>query len=197
MRQIAALIIGSLVAAPAVSWGAFRTCQDAWNYGRNTSELYAGQVFKRISCDPSQLDNAQHTLAEIGASEVLATQDSDAKKECFYDGYLSGLLERVSTEFGQCTDSAFQCVGQLAVAEYAAYLYVGMFQALSDPQALTKGTLSSIYDTSAKLSVAGVGECGAVSPDCSNTISSIIHGGLGPNAKDVQIGYIIEAVCGN
>jgi hypothetical protein len=198
LLRYALITIVGVAAIPATSMAAFKTCQDASNYGWNTAQLFAGQTFKRIDCDAASLDKAITSLANSTTRLVFSTTDTDVEKRCLFTGYYSGLLQRTSLEFDKCHGTgAFGCVSAFVTASYAAATFVAAFKSLGDPGDLDPGTIDAMLPTTSALADSPVGFCALAPADraaCSDTVRSFIARELS-YAPDADVAAVVGAAC--
>jgi hypothetical protein len=133
---------GLLVAAACcvLAWPstsqAFPTCQDAWNYGWNTANIYTGAFYNRLACDADEQESAEIALARTFSRYVATNLDTDAHLLCMYSGIYHGLLGRASVEYAKCYTKAFQCLSRVTIGRYAIAVLAALFDSLASPSYL-------------------------------------------------------------
>jgi len=157
MKPISFLLIALLTALPGLSEAAFLTCEDAENYGWNTSTLFATSVYLRADCDPDLLQEYEIPLARIG-SKPLTTSDTDEIKVCYFAGFYRGLMESVSNAYEICAakqdieksvycpiepQELFSCIPFRTVALFAANVLIGVSLSVDE---LTVSDIQKIFD---------------------------------------------------
>lgn len=191
-RCLLALVVVT-AGVPDTAFGAFKTCNDARQYGWNSSQMYVGQALKKLACVPQGLDRTIDALAVATQKQVLPTQDSDEEKQCFFVGYYSGLLQRTSVEFSKCT--TFSCIDWTIVARYAASTFIAMFKSLNDIQSLDAATIKSILSPQDKLPDPPVVLCNEINfTSCITVVQSMLQSEL-DGLTDEQLSFVVDAVC--
>jgi len=145
MKTIRMILLSMLLIIPSVSRAAFLNCGDTYNYGYNTSTLFAGLVYTRLECNVYLISWYENMLAGVGSSP-LDTYDSRQEKLCYFDGYYDGLVERVAYEYEKCySDGAkrFSCIPRETLAMYAANILIGVNETLKD---LTEVELEEVFN---------------------------------------------------
>lgn len=134
-----------VMALPALaSAQVFPTCQDASNYGYNAAHLYVGQAFARMRCNPAQLQQTNATL--VGAVENMQPTfiDTDAMRLCYYDGFYSGVIDRLEYEYGQCdSTSGFPALTFEPVSRYAIAVLSSMTRSVR--RSLSAANLDQVF----------------------------------------------------
>jgi len=143
----AVLVVGGFL-LPGRGQAAFPTCQDAMNYGINTSRLYVGQAFATIHCDATRLDAANGALAKLLAKFIFASSDSDAEKLCLFRGVWTGLVAAVADQYKACgTEPPFACVDEDELAVFAGATLHAISRSLADPASFDAAAVPQVFET--------------------------------------------------
>lgn len=124
---------------------AFATCQDAWNYGWNTGQIYSGLTYKRLDCDVASREDYEATLATTVSDFVASGIDTDTHLICLYAGMYNGLLSRASTEYDNCAATAYDCIGRATVGRNAASAVAALYRSLKYTFRLTAVTVADNF----------------------------------------------------
>jgi hypothetical protein len=181
-----------VMAWPSVSQ-AFPTCDDAWNYGWNTANIYSGAIYNRLACNPDARESTEIALARTMSRYVATNLDTDAHLVCMYSGLYHGLLGRASIEYAKCYTEAFQCLSLVTIGRYATAVLAALFDSLAYPSYL--GT----WDVRKNLSLSSVELTGdSVCSTCNlAACEDTIFGFLEDNSLDVDADLVAQLVNSN
>jgi hypothetical protein len=126
-----------LMAWPSTGNAAFKTCEDAWNYGSNTGNIFAGTFYNTLACDVAEREESESVLARNISKFVARGADTDAHLLCLYSGLYSGLLQRASVEYAKCYTSTFSCLPRATVGQYAVAVLAALYDSVARPRWLT------------------------------------------------------------
>jgi hypothetical protein len=138
MKITSVLLFVLVLTSSGVAKAAFPTCEDARNYGWNRAVLITSLVYQRVQCDTELLDSAEKMLAIIGSNPIV-TSDPDETKVCYFEGYYSGLIERLRFEYQKCyfeveDRTFFECISADTHANYAANILLGLYKSVEEPK---------------------------------------------------------------
>ena len=57
--------------------GAFETCKDAQNYGKNKASYFVNVTYNRVACDATKLTKTEETLQSVFKKGILRTSSAD------------------------------------------------------------------------------------------------------------------------
>jgi hypothetical protein len=97
-----ALLAVSSGAADAANDETFPTCDDAYNYGRNTSAFYVSAALNTANCESVRIEKAEAALAKSFKRQAIANRNSEEMQVCFYSGLYQGYIETLSAEYADC-----------------------------------------------------------------------------------------------
>lgn len=186
MKIISVLFFVSVCFLPNISRAAFVTCEDAHNYGWNTSVLFTNLVYKRADCDSEFIDVAEQTLSRIWATP-LTTNDTDEEKVCYFDGIYEGLTDRLSFEYKTCYFETgqhvlFGCVPIETMAMFAASSLLGLYSSIEE---VTNEEVLAIFDQELNYAICEETEEGS----CANTISDMLLENI-----DIEDAFLIDSL---
>jgi hypothetical protein len=192
MRASFIAVAFCLIAWPSAGQAAFKTCQDAWNYGSNAGKLYAGITYNTLACGNNAREVTREE-AELGLAHTMSgfsarDAETDAHLLCMYSGLYTGLLQRASVEYEECPTRGFACLRQVTVGQYAVAVLAALYDALALPVLLTP---QDVADNLALLDVELLGDpvCGRCD-GCEAAIWEFIEA----NELDVDEGLVEQLV---
>jgi len=194
MKTIRIIVLSILFIIPSVSQAAFLNCKDTYNYGYNTSTLFAGLVYTRLECNIYLIGWYENMLAGVGSSP-LDTYDTRQEKLCYFDGYYDGLVERMAYEYEKCyTGSSdnleqakrFACIPRETLAMYAANLLIGVNETLKD---LTEVELEEIFNATPNYPVC---EEVVIGESCSERVTAVLTNNMYFDDEDLMNIFITQ-----
>jgi hypothetical protein len=145
----------------------FRTCQDAKNYGSNSSRLLVSQVINRTGCDAQRAHDALTVLAGVVSEAVIGTAASDDMLVCYHEGYFAGLLRALDDEYVDCSDRAgFECIPGATIGMFAGATWVALSQ--NQASAPSESVISRVFNNSAQRA------CRPSRTECSSAVSRFL-----------------------
>jgi hypothetical protein len=173
-----------------MSRAAFLTCEDARNYGWNTSVLFTSLVYQRADCDNEFMEIAEQTLARVWATP-LTTNDTDEEKVCYFEGIYEGVTDRLSFEYQSCyfdtgEHDLFDCIPIETIALFSANTLMGLYNSIEE----TSGDdVLAIFDRDLSYAV-----CKESEEACEETISAVLLESVDADDKFLA-DLLIEKIC--
>lgn len=191
MKKFSFLLVSLYLAYPCLSHAAFPTCEDARNYGRNTAVLFGGMVYNRLNCNVDLRSLYENALANM-ASTPLGTNDSDEQKVCYFEGYYSGLTERLPEEYKKCYFELeipeFVCIPPETIAMYASNVFLGASNSL---EKFEEAEVSKIFGTVPEYEIC---EEVVAGESCADTIKTVLKDDPFFSRENL-VDVLIERVC--
>jgi hypothetical protein len=193
MKIIRIIVISMLFIIPSVSHAeaSESECGDSFTMAYNRSMWFTGMIYSTLSCDTHMLDWYENAAAIMG-SAPLNNYYTREDEVCYFEGYYTGLVERVAYEYQICTPrmedeiNRFSCIPLETLANYAAYVLVGANETIEE---LSEADLESIFSATPDYEV-----CEEVLPDesCTEKVTEVLTDNMNSDDEDLMKIFITE-----